>query len=65
MKGEVKMSYSPNLSSAFNDTRMRSACVSPSGMCSFCTAQCVGTCEIGLSAMRGEMAVYPTNTGDN
>lgn len=59
------MSYSPGLSSAFNDTKMRSSRPSSSGMCSLCTADCVGTCEIGLSAMRGEMAVYPTNTGNN
>lgn len=59
------MSYSPNLASAFNDTSMRSKYLSPSGMCSFCTEDCLGTCEIGLSAMRGEMAVYPTNTGNN
>ena len=59
------MSYSPNLSSAFNDTRMRSGQTSFSGMCSLCSEHCVGTCEIGLSAMRGEIAVYPTNSGDN
>lgn len=34
-------------------------------MCSLCSEHCVGTCEIGLSAMRGELAAYPTNTGDN
>lgn len=59
------MSYSPTLSSSFNNTDMRSKHVSPSGMCAFCTEECVGTCEIGLSAMRGELAVYPTNTGAN
>ncbi|MDY3868834.1 MAG: glutamate synthase-related protein [Pyramidobacter sp.] len=59
------MSYSPDLSSAFNGTKMRSHLMSPSGMCSFCTEECTGTCEIGLSAMRGELAVYPTNTGAN
>jgi len=59
------MSYSPSLASAFNDTSMRGKQMSPSGMCSFCTEECLGTCEIGLSAMRGEMAVYPTNTGEN
>ncbi len=59
------MSYSPNLSSAFNDTMMRSKNMAPSGMCSLCTSECTGTCEIGLSAMRGAMAVYPTNTGAN
>ena len=60
------MSYSPGLSSSFNDTRMRSTLLSPqSGMCSFCTAECVGTCELGLSAVLGAQTVYPTNTGDN
>lgn len=59
------MSYTPNLSSAFNDTSLRGKHVAPSGMCSLCSEHCVGTCEIGLSAMRGELAVYPTNTGDN
>lgn len=59
------MSYSPKLASAFNDTQMRSEKIAPSGMCSFCAEECAGTCEIGVSAMRGEMAVYPTNTGGN
>jgi len=60
------MSYSPVLESAFNDSKMRSSKVSPfSGMCSFCTAECLGTCEIGLSAALGSMMVYPTNTGNN
>lgn len=59
------MSYSPDLSSSFNDTRMRGSRQTASGMCSFCTADCVGPCEIGLSAMLGEAAVYPTNTGMN
>ena len=60
------MSYSPKLSSAFNDTQMRSDKITPcSGMCSFCTADCVGTCEIGLSAVLGKSIVYPTNTGNN
>lgn len=59
------MSYSPNLSSMFNNTKMLGKHTSPSGMCSLCTEECMGICEIGLSAMRGELAVYPTNTGDN
>ena len=60
------MSYSPKLSSAFNDTKMRSDKITPcSGMCSLCTADCVGTCEIGLSAVLGKSIVYPTNTGNN
>ena len=60
------MSYSPFLESAFNDTKLRSRHVSPfSGMCSFCTADCAGTCEIGLSGVLGMEMVYPTNTGSN
>ncbi len=60
------MTYSPGLSSAFNDTRMRSRHLSPlSGMCSFCTEACPGTCEIALAAVLGKRAVYPTNTGNN
>ena len=60
------MSFAPPLSSAFNETKNRSAVLSPqSGMCSFCTAECLGTCELGLSAVLGARAVYPTNTGDN
>ena len=60
------MSYSPALSSAFNDTRLRSKHLSPlSGMCSFCTEECPGTCEIALAAVLGKQTVYPTNTGNN
>lgn len=60
------MSYSPALGSAFNDTQTRSQHVnSQSGMCSFCTADCPGTCEIGISAALGARSVYPTNTGNN
>ena len=60
------MSFSPVNESAFNDARLSKTFISPcSGMCSCCTAECVGTCEIGLAAVRGEEIVYPTNTGDN
>ena len=60
------MSYSPSLGSAFNDTKTRSKHInSQSGMCSFCTEECDGTCEIGISAALGAKAVYPTNTGSN
>ncbi|MCR5482040.1 MAG: FMN-binding glutamate synthase family protein [Clostridia bacterium] len=34
-------------------------------MCSLCMEGCEGTCEIGLSAVRGKAMVYPTNTGTN
>lgn len=60
------MAYSPKLSSAFNDTYLRSNHISPqSGMCSFCTEECNGTCEIALAAVLGQQTVYPTNTGNN
>ena len=60
------MSYQPPLTSAFNHTKNRSDKLSPqSGMCSFCTEECAGTCELALSAVLGAQAVYPTNTGSN
>ena len=61
------MSYSPLLSSSFNKTKLRDSThpCTFSGMCSMCTSDCLGTCEIGLSALRGEDAVYPTTTGNN
>ncbi len=60
------MTYSPSLSSAFNNTKNRSDKLSPqSGMCSFCTEDCVGICELGLAAILGAQTVYPTTTGGN
>ncbi|TJX14559.1 FMN-binding glutamate synthase family protein [Tissierella creatinini] len=60
------MTYSPRLSSSFNDTYLRSNHISPqSGMCSFCTEECDGTCEIAIAAVLGQQTVYPTNTGNN
>ena len=61
------MSYSPLLGSSFNRTKLRDAAhpCTFSGMCSMCTADCIGTCEIGISAIRGADAVYPTTTGEN
>lgn len=55
------MSYSPSLGSTVTDTKMRTpGNLSPfSGMCSVCTAECLGTCEVGYSAVRGEEAIYP------
>ncbi len=45
---------------------MRSRIVSvPSGLCSFCTEDCAGSCEIALAAVLGKQTVYPTNTGNN
>ena len=59
------MSYSPPLTSAFNNTKNRSNIHSSSGMCSFCTEDCLGTCELGLAAVLGAQTVYPTTTGSN
>lgn len=60
------MTYSPALASAFNLTKNRSSKLSPqSGMCSLCTEDCVGTCELGLAAILGAQTVYPTTTGTN
>lgn len=55
------MSYSPSLGSTVTNTKMRTPDnLSPfSGMCSVCTAECLGTCEIGYSAIRGDEAIYP------
>ncbi|HZJ99161.1 MAG TPA: glutamate synthase-related protein [Tissierellaceae bacterium] len=60
------MTYQPKLSSSFNDTYLRSRHITPqSGMCSFCTEECNGTCEIALASVLGKQTVYPTNTGNN
>jgi len=60
------MSYSPKLTSAFNNSRNRSSLISPqSGMCSLCEDGCGGSCEIGISAVLGARTVYPTTTGSN
>lgn len=55
------MSYSPALGSTITHTRMRTPehISDFSGMCAVCTANCTGTCEIGLSALRGSEAIYP------
>ncbi|MGK0467699.1 glutamate synthase-related protein [Clostridium sp.] len=60
------MTYSPALSSAFNDTKNRSNKLSSqSGMCSLCTEECTTTCELGLAAVLGMRTVYATTTGTN
>ncbi|MDK9711537.1 glutamate synthase-related protein [Acidaminobacter sp.] len=55
------MSFSPSLGTTVTNTRMRTeAHTSPfSGMCAVCTMDCPGSCEIGLSALRGPEAIYP------
>ena len=60
------MTFSPKNESAFNDTKLRSDKITPcSGMCSLCSMDCAGACEVGLSAVLGKSMVYPTNTGNN
>ena len=60
------MSLSPFLSSSFNDTKIRTPnhFSSSSGMCSVCTSECSKLCEIGLSAILGAEAAYPTDTNN-
>ncbi len=55
------MSYNAPLGGPVTNTRMRSPAhlESVSGMCSACTADCPGSCEIGLSAIRGAEALLP------
>jgi hypothetical protein len=36
-----------------------------SGMCAVCTADCLGSCEIGLSAIRGSEAILPFSADKN
>ena len=61
------MSYSPPLGSSITNTRIRTPkYISDfSGMCAVCTANCTGTCELGLSAVRGSEAIYPYETDVN
>ncbi len=60
------MSYSLPLSSGYTGARNRSQFITPaSGMCSFCTEECAGTCEIALASVLGAQTVYPTTTGNN
>ena len=61
------MTYSKELGSTITNTKLRTPNnVSPfSGMCSVCTDVCTGTCEIGLSAIRGAEAIYPFKTDIN
>ncbi len=61
------MSYSKDLGSALTNTKLRTPkdVSTFSGMCSVCTATCAGSCEIGLSAIRGSEAIFPTSTNKN
>lgn len=58
------MSNCKSLGSSVTNTRMRTPenLSEFSGMCSVCTSACIGTCEIGLSALRGTEAIYPFAT---
>ncbi|MGB8454977.1 MAG: glutamate synthase-related protein [Anaerocolumna sp.] len=60
------MSYSKELATTFTDTRLRTPnnLCEVSGMCSTCSDDCTGICEIGLSAVRGGEATYPYNTSN-
>lgn len=55
------MSYSPYLGSPITNTRLRDQnhVTDISGLCAVCTADCLGPCEIGLSALRGAEAIQP------
>lgn len=36
-----------------------------SGMCAACSDHCAGTCDIGLSALRGSEAAYPYDSSSH
>ncbi|WMJ76488.1 MULTISPECIES: glutamate synthase-related protein [unclassified Sedimentibacter] len=61
------MSFSPSLGSTLTHTAVRTPenVSEYSGMCAVCTANCIGPCEIGLSAIRGCEALYPFETDKN
>lgn len=61
------MSYSPSLGSPVTHTHLRNSRYPAdlSGMCSVCTADCIGPCEIGLSAVRGAEAILPFAADQN
>ena len=58
------MSLSPKLSTTFSNTKLRTPqnVCELSGMCSVCSDECTGLCEIGISAVRGIEAAYPYGT---
>lgn len=60
------MTLTPNNKSGFTQTKTRVENISPqSGICSMCTANCSGPCEIAQSAVLGMRSVYPVTTGEN
>jgi len=58
---------STKLGSSITNTKMRDAhdLCDLTGMCTVCTSSCSGSCEIGLSAVRGTEAIYPVATDQN
>lgn len=58
------MSLSPKLSTTFTNTKLRTPnnVCDLSGMCSVCSDNCTGLCEIGLSAIRSSEVAYPYGT---
>jgi len=61
------MQFSPNLGSPMTNTHLKSPThvADVSGMCTVCTAECLGPCEIGLSAIRGPEAILPFAADQN
>ncbi len=61
------MSYRPTLGTSITNTKLRTPQhISPfSGMCAVCSKDCIGTCEIGLSAIRGSDAINPYQSDIN
>ena len=61
------MSFSPVLGTPITNTRIRDPRhpADISGMCAVCTADCMGPCEIGLSAVRGVEALVPYSADKN
>jgi hypothetical protein len=61
------MRYSSDLGSPITHTHLRNPghVADVSGMCAVCTADCVGPCEIGLSAVRGSEAILPFSADKN
>jgi len=61
------MSFSPVLGSPITNTHMRNPghLTDVSGMCAVCMADCIGPCEIGLSAVRGSEAILPFSADIN
>lgn len=67
INGGIFMSHSAALGSTLTHTKIRTPenVSESSGMCSVCTVNCIGSCEIGLSAVRGSEAIYPYEADKN